>query len=94
MDSLNNTGDNAYFEVYMFRTLFVLFLVVPIVEISILIQLSEVIGGWTTILLVVLTAYLGAKMVNSKAWRLWHKFKRNLPKGKYPVKSYLVASVF
>ena len=50
----------------MFKILFLLFLIVPIVEISILIQLSEVIGGWTTILLVVITAYLGAKMVKQQ----------------------------
>ena len=68
----------------MFRTLFVLFLIVPIVEISILIQLSEVIGGWTTILLVVLTAYLGAKMVKQQGLATLAQIQKKSAQGQIP----------
>ncbi|WP_350563241.1 FxsA family protein, partial [Psychrobacter sp. CAL346-MNA-CIBAN-0220] len=47
----------------MFRFLFVLFIIIPIIEIALLIQVSEVIGGFSTIALVIITAILGAKMV-------------------------------
>ena len=68
----------------MFRTLFVLFLIVPIVEISILIQLSEVIGGWPTILLVVLTAYLGAKMVKQQGLATLAQIQQKSAQGQIP----------
>ena len=68
----------------MFRTLFVLFLIVPIVEISILIQLSEVIGGWTTILVVVLTAYLGAKMVKQQGVATLAQIQQKSAQGQIP----------
>lgn len=68
----------------MFRTLFVLFLIVPIVEISILIQLSDVIGGWPTILLVVLTAYLGAKMVKQQGLATLAQIQQKSAQGQIP----------
>lgn len=68
----------------MFRTLFVLFLIVPIVEISILIQLAEVIGGWTTILVVVLTAYAGAKMVKQQGVATLAQIQQKSASGQIP----------
>ena len=68
----------------MFRILFVLFLIVPIVEISILIQLSEVIGGWPTILLVVVTAYLGAKMVKQQGLATLAQIQQKSAMGQIP----------
>ncbi|MFT5164066.1 MAG: UPF0716 protein FxsA [Alteromonadaceae bacterium] len=68
----------------MFRILFMLFLVVPIVEISILIQLSEVIGGWPTILLVIITAYLGAKMVKQQGLQTVQQIQQKSASGQLP----------
>ncbi|MEC8225770.1 MAG: FxsA family protein, partial [Pseudomonadota bacterium] len=50
----------------MFRFLFLLFILVPIVEIALLIQVSEVIGGFATIALVIVTAIVGAKLVKQQ----------------------------
>lgn len=68
----------------MFKILFLLFLVVPIIEISILIQLSEVIGGWTTILVVILTAYLGAKMVKQQGLQTVQQIQLKSASGQIP----------
>ena len=53
-------------ESLMFRILFLLFIIIPIIEIALLIQVSDVIGGFATIALVVLTAIVGAKMVKQQ----------------------------
>ena len=45
------------------RALFILFAILPIVEIAILVQIGGIIGGWNTIGLVVLTAFVGAYFV-------------------------------
>ena len=44
----------------MFRLLFVLFLLVPLIELFVLIEVGDVIGAGWTILLVLATAILGA----------------------------------
>jgi UPF0716 protein FxsA len=68
----------------MFRTLFLLFLIVPVIEISILLQLSDVIGGWSTILLVIFTAYLGAKMVKQQGLQAIAQIQQKAASGQIP----------
>jgi UPF0716 protein FxsA len=68
----------------MFKILFLLFLVVPIIEISILIQLSDVIGGWPTILLVILTAYFGAQMVKQQGLQTIAQIQQKAGRGQIP----------
>lgn len=68
----------------MFKILFLLFLVIPIVEIAVLIQLSEVIGGWTTIVLVVITAYLGAQMVKQQGLQTIAQIQQKTAAGQIP----------
>lgn len=43
--------------------LFILFVVIPIIEISILIHVGDIIGGWNTVALVILSAFIGAHLV-------------------------------
>jgi len=45
------------------RFLFILFAVLPILEIALLVNVGSVIGGWNTIGLVILTAFIGAYFV-------------------------------
>ncbi|MFT4928631.1 MAG: UPF0716 protein FxsA [Phenylobacterium sp.] len=68
----------------MFKILFLMFLIIPIIEISILIQLSDVIGGWPTILLVIVTAYLGAKMVKQQGMETIEQVKAKADSGQIP----------
>lgn len=46
--------------------LFLLFLIVPLIEIALFIQVGGLIGLWSTLLIVVLTAALGAYLVRSQ----------------------------
>ena len=70
----------------MFKILFLLFLVVPIVEIAMLIQISEVIGGWETIAIVILTAYFGAKLVKQQGLQAVQSIQEKLAQGQIPSK--------
>lgn len=70
----------------MFRILFLLFLVVPIIEIAMLIQISEIIGGWETIAIVILTAYFGAKLVKQQGLQAVQSIQAKLAEGQIPSK--------
>lgn len=70
----------------MFRFLFLLFLVVPIIEIAMLIQLSKVIGGWETIAIVILTAYFGAKLVKQQGLETVQSIQAKFGQGQIPGK--------
>ena len=50
----------------MFRLLFVLFIIIPIIEISVLMQVGELLGMWPTIGVVILSAWVGAKYVRQQ----------------------------
>ena len=50
----------------MFRILFLLFIVVPIIEIMVLMQVGSFLGAWPTIGIVILTAWFGAKKVREQ----------------------------
>lgn len=51
--------------------MFVAFVVVPLVEIYLVIQVGQVIGPWWTILLLVLDSLLGAWLVKREGRRAW-----------------------
>ena len=50
----------------MFRILFALFIVVPIIEITVLMQVGELLGAWPTVAIVIFSAWLGAKYVRQQ----------------------------
>lgn len=70
----------------MFRLLFLLFIIVPIVEIALLIQVSDVIGGWATIALVIVTAVLGAKLVKQQGVHALRSVQGEMARGQMPAK--------
>ena len=70
----------------MFRALFLLFIIVPIIEIALLIQLSEVIGGVATIALIIVTAILGAKLVKQQGVGAMREAQVQMAQGQMPAK--------
>jgi len=67
-----------------FPIFFILFLVIPIIEIFFLIKVGEVIGAWPTIGLVVLTAVIGAGLLRQQGLSTLARFQQNLSTGKIP----------
>ena len=67
-----------------FPLFFILFLVIPIIEIFFLIKVGEVIGAFPTIILVVLTAVIGAGLLRQQGLSTLARFQQNLSSGKLP----------
>jgi len=65
-------------------TLLVLFVVVPLVEIYVLIQVGQVIGAWWTVLLLILDSVLGAWLVRREGARAWQALREALGSGRMP----------
>lgn len=66
-----------------------LFLVIPIVEIFLLIQVGNVIGVWWTILCVVGTAVAGAYLLRQQGLSTLSRFQNNMSTGVLPAKEML-----
>src|SRR5665811_478663 len=64
----------------------VLFIVVPIIEIYILIQLGHAIGAWWTILLLIADGVLGSYLIKHEGSRAWQALTQALESHKMPAK--------
>jgi UPF0716 protein FxsA len=62
------------------------FVVVPLAEIYVLIQVGQVIGAWWTILLLVLDSLLGAWLIRREGGRAWTAFTTALSSGRMPAR--------
>ena len=71
--------------------LFLLFLVVPILEIWLLIQVGSVIGAGWTILVVVATAIAGAWLVRAQGLEVVRRIQQDLAVGRVPTGDMLEA---
>lgn len=63
---------------------YLIFIGIPIAEILVLAQLSDWIGILPTVLLVIVTGIIGAKMVVSQGRTVWQAFKFRLSTGAVP----------
>ena len=68
----------------MFRLLFVLFIIIPIIEISVLMQVGELLGMWPTIGIVILSAWIGAKYVRQQGIATLQSVQTKMAQGEMP----------
>ncbi len=54
----------------MFLKLFSLFLIIPVVEIYLLLKVGEIIGALNTVLIILITAGIGAYLTKSQGFRV------------------------
>jgi UPF0716 protein FxsA len=66
--------------------LFVAFIVVPLVEIYVLIQVGQVIGPWWTILLLILDSLFGTWLIRREGGRAWLALRVALESGRMPAR--------
>jgi UPF0716 protein FxsA len=66
--------------------LFVAFVVVPLVEIYVLIQVGQVIGAWWTIALLVADGLLGSWLIKREGARSWESLNTALANGSMPAR--------
>jgi UPF0716 protein FxsA len=66
------------------KALFLIFLVIPLVEIYLLIQIGSIVGAGTTVFLVVFTAMLGAFLVRAQGFSTLGRVQMQLGRAKVP----------
>ncbi|MBO3749764.1 FxsA family protein [Streptosporangiaceae bacterium NEAU-GS5] len=64
--------------------LFLAFLVVPVLEIWLLIQVGQVIGGWQTVALLIADSVLGAWLVRREGRKAWRALSAAVSSGRMP----------
>lgn len=75
------------------RFLFLLFIVVPLIEIMVLIQVGQMIGAWWTIGLVVLTAFIGINMLRYQGIATLNRANWRMQSGEIPAQE-MVEGIF
>ncbi len=63
-----------------------LFVVVPVIEIYLLIQVGQTIGAWWTVLLLVAAGFLGSWLVKREGSRAWRALTEALSAGRMPAR--------
>ncbi|MCV6596684.1 MAG: FxsA family protein [Mangrovicoccus sp.] len=64
--------------------LFIAFLIVPLIEIALFVQVGGLLGLWPTLLIVVLTAIFGTVLVRSQGMQTLGNLQRSMETGKDP----------
>ncbi len=76
-------------RVRIFPIFIAIFLIVPIFEIYLLIQVGSIIGALPTIALVVLTAVIGAALLRTQGFITYSRFNQALANGRVPTTEIL-----
>ena len=66
--------------------LLALFVVVPLVEIYVIIQVGQAIGAWWTILLLILDSIFGSWLIRHEGSRAWEGLRTALDSGRMPAR--------
>jgi UPF0716 protein FxsA len=66
--------------------LFTVFILVPILEIYVIIQVGQVIGPWWTILLLVVDSIFGTWLIRHEGGRAWRALRETLDAGRMPAR--------
>lgn len=69
--------------------LILLFIVVPIAELAVLIQIGQLIGVWWTIALLVADAIVGSLLARSQSRLVWQRFNEALRAGRAPAREVM-----
>ncbi|MDA0165133.1 FxsA family protein [Solirubrobacter ginsenosidimutans] len=64
--------------------LILLFIIVPIAELAVLIQVGQLIGVWWTIALLIADALLGSYLLRTQTRSAWRRFNEALEGGRIP----------
>ncbi len=73
----------------MFFKLFLLFTIIPVIELTILIKIGTLIGTLNTVMLVMFTAMAGAYLVRMEGLGVIYRFQQNMQEGRFPAEEIL-----
>ncbi len=68
----------------MFIRLLAAFIIVPLIELYLLLQLSEATSLATTLLIVIVTGVIGSMLARRQGVLAWHRFRSAMADGKVP----------
>lgn len=71
------------------KALMIAFLAIPVIELYLLIQVGSVIGVLPTIIVVILTAVIGAALVRQQGFATWQRLQSNMAQGIMPAQDLL-----
>ena len=69
--------------------LFPIFVVVTLAEIYVLVTVGQAIGGLSTVLLVIITAFIGSRLLKQQGWSTMAKAQQSLAEGRSPASEML-----
>ena len=69
--------------------LFPIFVVVTLAEIYVLVSVGQAIGGLSTVLLVVITAFIGTSLLRQQGWSTMAKAQQSMAAGRTPAMEML-----
>jgi len=69
--------------------LFPIFVVVTIAEIYVLVSVGQAIGGLSTVLLVIITAFIGSSLLRQQGWSTMAKAQQSMAEGRTPAMEML-----
>jgi UPF0716 protein FxsA len=73
----------------MLPLLLLIFIVVPIAELAVIIQVGEAIGVWWTIAILIADSILGSMLMRSQGRIAWRRFNEALQAGRPPAREVL-----
>ena len=73
----------------MFFRLFLIFAIVPVIELSLLIKVGTLIGTLNTVVLVITTAMVGSYLVRMEGINVIYRFQQNMQEGIFPAEEIL-----
>ena len=76
-----------------FTKLFILFVIVPVTELYILIEVGKKIGSLTTIGIIILTGIIGAYLVKGQGFMILKKIQNDLNEGVIPGDSLIQGAI-
>ena len=68
----------------MFSKLLALFIIIPLIELAILIQIGKIIGVWEIIFLIIITGIMGAFLAKMEGFRVYRELQNDLLNMKMP----------
>lgn len=75
----------------MFYKLLLLFITVPLIELFFLLEISQYIGVFTTVLIIIFTGAAGVSIAKRQGYQVVNNIKKNLNSGKMPTDDLISA---
>ena len=77
----------------MFAKLLLIFISIPLLEILIFIKMGEAFGFWPTVVIVIVTGFMGAFLARIEGIRTWLAIQEELRNGRMPAEKMMDALI-